>query len=317
VKAAVIRKYGTANDLKIEEVAKPFAKNKEVLIEIYASSVNPIDWKLRSGMLRYIYPLSFPEILGFDVCGQIVEIGEGVTRYKKGDWVYARSDKKAGNAYAQYIALNEEVIALKPAQISPNEAAAMPLAALTAFQGMRDHGRLQSGQTVLINGASGGVGTYAVQIAKAMGATVVAVCGAKNSDLIKSLGADKIIDYKKSDPLGSDQKYPVIFDAVGNLGYLRAKRHLERGGRYVTTLPGVSVMVSTLAAKLGLPGRHGIFFSMKPDSAGLKQLSQWVQEGKLHTIIDSAFSLDDIKKAHERSESSRARGKIVIQVRST
>lgn len=317
MKAVVIRKYGSASDLKIEEVEKPSAKNKEVLIEIYASSVNPIDWKLRSGMLRFIYPLSFPAILGFDVCGQIVELGEGVTRYKKGDWVYARSDRKAGNAYTQYIALNEEVIAPKPVHMSANEAAATPLAALTAFQGLRDHGRLQAGQTVLINGASGGVGIYAVQIAKAMSATVVAVCSAKNSDLVKSLGADKIIDYRKSDPLGGDQKYPVIFDAVGNLGYVRAKAHLERGGRYVTTLPGMSVMASMLAAKLGLPGRHGIFFSMKPDSAGLKQINQWVEEGKLRTIIDSTFSLDDIKKAHERSQSNRARGKIVIQVRST
>ena len=316
MKAAVIRKYGTAEVFRIEEVEKPFPKSKEVLIEINATSINPVDWKLRSGMLKYIYPLSLPAILGFDVCGQIVEIGEGVTQYKKDDWVYARSDKRAGNAYAQYIALNENIIAPKPVNITAHETAAIPLAALTALQGLRDHGHLRAGQMVLVNGASGGVGTYAVQIAKALGANVVAVCSGKNIDLVKSLGADKIIDYKTSDPLKSDQKYSVIFDAVCNLDYGQVQKYLEKGGRYITLLPNFRVLASTLMAKLGLPGRHGIVFTMKSDSAGLKQINQWINEGKLHSIIDSTFTLDDIKKAHERSESKRARGKIIIQIRS-
>lgn len=194
MKAATINRYGPPEVLQVTEVEKPQIKPNQLLIKVHASSVNPIDWKIRTGMLKLLTGGKFPIILGFDVSGEVVAAGEQITRFRIGDLVFARLEQLPGNAYAEYAACSEMAAALKPSNLTHEQAAAVPLAALTALQALRDHGQIQPGQKVLINGASGGVGTFAVQIARAMETEVTAVCSTKNIELIKSLGADRVVD---------------------------------------------------------------------------------------------------------------------------
>ncbi|MBI3288562.1 MAG: NAD(P)-dependent alcohol dehydrogenase, partial [Elusimicrobia bacterium] len=223
MKAAVIDEYGPADVLRVREVPRPAPRPDQILIEVHASSVNPIDWKIRGGALSLLTGRSFPMILGYDVSGRVVEAGAAVARFRVGDLVYARSDSKTGRAYAQYVAVGEGAAALKPKNASHEEAAAVPLAALTSFQALRDLGRIEKGGRVLVIGASGGVGVYAVQIAKALGAHVTAVCGTDNVALVRDLGADVVIDYRKESGLGASDSYDIIFDAVASQGFFAVR----------------------------------------------------------------------------------------------
>jgi NADPH:quinone reductase-like Zn-dependent oxidoreductase len=210
MKAAVINGYGAPEVLQYTEVEKPQIKPNQMLVRVYASSVNPIDWKIRKGMLKVLTGNKFPMILGFDVSGEVVEVGTQVTQFKPGDSIYAHLNQLPGGAYAEYAAVAEKSAAAKPTNMSHEEAAAVPLAAMTALQAWRDEGNLKLGQKVLINGASGGVGTFAVQIAKVLGAEVTAVCGTRNLEMVKSLGADRLIDYKQQDFTKDTTKYENI-----------------------------------------------------------------------------------------------------------
>lgn len=214
MKAVIIRRYGAAEVLQYEDVEQPKIEPTQLLVKVRASSVNPIDWKIRQGMLSLITGSKFPKILGFDVAGEVVAIGSGVTRFKPGDAVYG-STSFPGGGYAEFAAVPENLVVLKPTNLSYEEAAAVPLAALTALQALRDQGNIQTGQTVLINGAAGGVGSFAVQIAKALGTVVTGVSSTKNLDLVKSLLADRVIDYTQQDFTQDTAQYDIIFDAVG------------------------------------------------------------------------------------------------------
>ena len=230
MRAVVINQFGSADVLQVAEVARPAVAADQVLIEVHASSVNPIDSKIRDGSMSFRFGKDFPKVMGFDAAGVVVEMGAEVKKFKVGDEVFVRSNLLTGCACAEYLAVEESIVALKPEQLSFQQAAAMPLAGLTALQGLRDDCRLQAGQRILIIAASGGVGTYAVQMAKAMGAEVTAVCSGPNVDMVKALGADHVIDYTCEDVFSTDRPYDAIYDLMGVQRFKVGRKALTRGG---------------------------------------------------------------------------------------
>ena len=237
MQGVVIHEYGTPDVLQIEEIPDPVPGPKEVLVRVHASSINPIDWKIRNGSFRFLIGGGFPKVLGFDLCGQVERTGAGADKFQQGDWIYARSDRKTGQAYAELVITSEDTLAIKSETLSAGEAAAIPLAGLTALQALHDHGRFQSGHNVLVLGASGGVGSFAVQIARALGGAVTGVCSGANRGLVMSLGARRVIDYLKESVLEAGEKYNVIFDAVARYGFLKTRPLLTEEGSYVTNSP--------------------------------------------------------------------------------
>lgn len=314
MKAAVIDAYGPPGVLTVREVPRPVPAADQVLVEVRAASVNPIDWKIRRGDLRLLLPLRFPAVLGYDASGRVVETGASVRRFQIGDEVYARVDSKTGGAYAEFVAVGEDAAALKPKDISHEEAAAIPLAALTALQALRDQGKIRAGSRVLVNGASGGVGVYAVQIAKALGARVTAVCGSANVEWVKGLGAETVIDYKKEAVLAPGETYDIVFDAVASLSYLDVRKALTENGVYTSTLPSLSLAFAAAWTRW-LPGRKAHFILMKASGDDLRFLTGLVEAGKMRSVIDSTFPLEETAAAQARGEDGHARGKIVIRVR--
>lgn len=313
MKAAVIDRYGPAYSFKLREMPEPAIKDKEILVKVRASSVNPVDWKIRQGKLKIVTGTDFPKILGADFCGEVVESGSEVKDYKKGDLVYGMVSAARGGAYAEYLRVKRKHLALKPGKISAEEAAGIPMAGLTALQGLRDHCRLSPEQKVLINGASGGVGTYAVQIAKAMGARVTGVCSSDNIQLVKDLGAERVIDYTQEDPLRSGAMYHVIFDTHGNLSFRKARKCLYDDGTIVTTLPSPESLFQIFLNKF--KNRYSMkTFSVAPSHQDLEELKRLVEEGRLRTVLDSTFALEDLMEAHERSQTGHARGKVVVTI---
>ncbi len=322
MRAVQIQKYGASDALDQVELPRPEAGENQVLIRILSAAVNPIDWKLRSGAMKLIYPLSLPAILGFDLSGVVEAVGPGSRKFKVGDEVFSRSNKKSGESYAEWIALDEDVVAAKPAALSHDEAAGVPLAALTALQALRDLGKLQAGQRVLINGGSGGVGSFAVQLAKAMGAHITATCSTANVDFVRSLGAHEVIDYKTSDPLDAalsdhsaeqSQKFDVIFDAVMSFDFKRARRALKPRGHLIATSLNNDLIFSLLVRN-HFSSRKTHLILVKSSGADLEYLTELAQKGELVSTIDSVYSLEEIRTAHERSESGRTRGKLVIRI---
>ncbi|MEP0910388.1 NAD(P)-dependent alcohol dehydrogenase [Leptolyngbya sp. GB1-A1] len=314
MKAAVIDRYGSPDVLRYADVDKPVIKADQMLVRVYASSVNPIDWKIRKGLLQFLTGYQFPLILGFDVAGEVVEVGSQVTRFRVGDRIYARLDQLAGGAYAEYAAVAERVAAHKPANMSDEEAAAVPLAGLTALQALRDEGHFAAGQRVLINGASGGVGTYAVQIAKVLGASsIVGVCSARNADLVKSLGCDRVINYQQQDFTQDATKYDVVFDAVGNRSFDDCKRVLQPNGYYVTTQPYPANYVQSFFTAF-LPGPKYKVILLKSNAVDLEFLKQQIEAGHIRSVIDRTYPLAETVAAHQQGETERTVGKVVITI---
>lgn len=314
MKAVVFDRFGPSSVLEVRDIAVPAISAEQILVEVYATSVNPIDWKIRDGLMSARYGSEFPQVLGFDVSGVVVETGARVTAFRKGDEIFARSDNGAGKCYAEYVALNPGTVAPKPANLSHEEAAAMPLAALTPLIGLRDCGRVQANDRVLIIGASGGVGTYAVQVAKLFGARVTGVCSTRNLELARDLGADRVIDYTRADPLKADEPYDVIYDTIGSLNLDAARRSLTDNGVYMTLVPVAGIEFFVPGKSERVP-RGGYFVPWIPTSADLRILGGWAEQGKLRSIIDRVFPLEQMRQAHEYSQTLRARGKIVIRVR--
>ena len=312
MKAIVIRRYGSAEVLQYEEVAQPQIKPNQLLVKVHASSVNPIDWKTRQGMLSLLTVNQFPLILGFDVAGEVVAVGSQVTGFQIGDAVYG-STSFPGGAYAEFAPVPENLIAYKPKNLSFEEAATVPLAALTALQALRDQGNIKSSQTVLINGASGGVGMFAVQIAKALGTEVTGVCSSKNLEFVKSLGADRVIDYTKEDFTDNSGQYDIILDAVGKRSLSNCKRVLTPNGIYISTLPTPEVFIQSLLTAF-FPGQKAKFVIERPNTEDLVYLKELIETGKMRTVIDRSFPLAELAAAHSYSESERTVGKIAIVV---
>lgn len=313
MKAAVIDQFGPSSALQVRDIPTPEITVDQILVEVHAASVNPIDWKIRDGMMGDRYGKEFPMVLGLDASGVVVKVGDSVTEFKEGDEIYARSDNGAGKCYAEYVALNPGTVALKPESLSHVEAAAIPLAALTPLIGMRDCAGLKAGDRILIIGASGGVGIFAVQIAKLMGADVTAVCSTRNIDLARELGADRVIDYTKGEVLQAGDDYDVIYDTVGAQTYVSAKPALKEEGIYLTLVPvpGIDFFIPGQTERM--TGK-GYFVAWTPHASDLRILSDWVASGQLRPVIDSEYPLEEIQQAHERSRTLRAQGKIIIRM---
>ncbi|MGV0025336.1 NAD(P)-dependent alcohol dehydrogenase [Phormidesmis priestleyi] len=314
MKAAVIDRYGAPEVLRYADVDKPVITPDRLLVKVYASSINPIDWKIRQGLLKFLTGSKFPLILGFDVAGEVVEVSSQSSRFKVGDAIYARLDQLAGGAYAEYALVSEKVAAAKPSNMTYAEAAAVPLAAMTALQAFRDEGHLEVGQRVLINGASGGVGTYAVQIAKVLGAAeVVGVCSARNADLVKRLGGDSVIDYTQRDFTQDPTKYDIVFDVVGNRSFEECKRVLHPNGYYITTQPYPANYFQSFLTWF-LPGQKYKVILLKSSADDLTFLKEQIEAGRVCSIVDRTYPLSEAAAAHRYAETDRTVGKVVITV---
>jgi 2-desacetyl-2-hydroxyethyl bacteriochlorophyllide A dehydrogenase len=316
MKAFIWEKYGPPETLRMGEVEKPAPDADEVLVKVLATSVNAADWHSMRGkplFSRATLGLLRPKhrILGVDIAGQVEAVGSGVTRFKPGDEVYANLLYRGYGGFAEYVSVPVDVMSLKPANLSFEEAAAVPMAALTALQGLRHHGEIQADQKVLINGASGGVGTFAVQIAKSYGAEVTAVTSTQNLDLVRSLGADYVVDYTTTDFVRSGRRYDLIYDTVGNRSVSDLRRALaERGKASVTGY-------TNLAQAMGVPllgGKDIARVSADVAAKDLEQLSELIEAGKLRPVIDRRYPFAEIPAAIAYLEQGHARGKVVAGV---
>ncbi|MDQ0660991.1 NADP-dependent oxidoreductase [Paenibacillus sp. W2I17] len=307
MKAIVIEEFGGAEQLKEQEVAKPACGVNQVLIQTYATSVNPVDFKIRQGDMKEAAE-NFPLILGGDVAGIVAEAGSNVTRFREGDRVFARP--RQFGTYAEYVAVDADIIARIPELLSFEEAAAIPLAAMTAWQALVDHGRLGKGQKVLIHAGAGGVGTYAIQIAKSLGAEVASTASESNEALLRSLGVDHFINYKKEDFSENLSGYDVVLDTMGGDIQRDSFKVLKSGGHLVSL---VEQPDEKLAKEAGVTAN---VFMMEPKGDQLDQLAELAAEGKLKSIIDGTYPLTQqgVREAHEKSETHHTRGKLVIQV---
>jgi NADPH:quinone reductase-like Zn-dependent oxidoreductase len=318
MRAVVINEYGPSEKLTLVDLKEPSPRPDEVLIRVRAAGVNPVDWKIRGGMLKIVLWLKFPFVPGFDISGDVAAVGSRVTRFKPGDPVYAMLGPPRGGGYAELAVAPESAVARKAHSQRYIEAASMPIAALTALQGLRDLGRLKPGQSVLINGASGGVGTFAVQIARALGARVTGVCGPKNVGLVRSLGAEMVLDYTKEDFTAPGKTYDVILDAVAKSSFANCRKVLAPAGTYVTTLPSVDVLIQgmVLLPLLSLVGQcqRALTLFAKARREDLEYLARLADEGKLKPVIDRVYPLDQARAAHDQSESERTRGKLVLEI---
>ncbi|MBV8630486.1 MAG: NAD(P)-dependent alcohol dehydrogenase [Silvibacterium sp.] len=301
MKAAIYTKRSSGKVLEVVDMAAPTPKPGEVLIKVRAASVNPLDWRLKSHRP------------GVDVAGEVTSVGSRVTRFKPGDAVFGLGK----GAFAEYAAARESRLAKKPESISFEDAASLPIAGLTALQGLRDRGKLEPGQKVLINGAAGGVGTFAVQIAKALGAEVTGVCSTRNVEMVRSLGADFVVDYTQQDFAQGRQLYDLILDNAASRSLSDFRRVLVPGGRCVLAGapkqwgPIFSRTFETLARSLILRQKF-VFFIALPRSKDLEELATLVQTGKMHPVIDRQYPLNEAATAIAYVEEGHARGKVVI-----
>ena len=323
MKAIVLHKYGSPDVLNLEEVQKPIPKDNEVLVKVHAASVNAGDWHLMRAdpfLIRLMFGLLKPKhsILGSDVAGRVEAVGRNVTHFQPGDEVFGDVAGNGFGAFAEYVSAPEDTFVSKPSSLTFEEAAAVPLAAVTALQGLRDHGQIQAGQKVLINGASGGVGTYAVQIAKSYGAEVTGVCSTSKVEMVRSIGADHVIDYTQEDFTQNGQQYDLILAVGGNRGLAEYKRALAPKGIYVM-VGGSSAAQMFQAMLLGpLHSRNGgkQMGSMmaQPNQKDLATVKELVDAGKVVPVVDKQYPLSEVPDAIRYLEAGRAQGKIVINL---
>ncbi len=320
MKAIVNTQYGSPDVLRMLEVAKPTPKENEVLIKIHAVAVNAADWHLLKAdpfLVRLQFGLFKPKhtILGADIAGRVEAVGQNVKNFKVGDEVFGDISSSGWGGYAEYAAVREDVLVLKPANISFEEAAAVPMASVTALLGLKE-GKIQQGQTVLINGASGGVGTFAIQIAKAFGAEVTAVCSTRNVELARSLGADYVIDYTKEDFTKSDKQYDLILAANGYHSLADYQRALRPNGKYVVTGGTNAQMFEVLLfgrAKSKGNQKMGNILS-KPSQKELEFIAGLLADGKVKPVIAKRYTLAQTADAIRCVEEGHAQGKVVITV---
>jgi NADPH:quinone reductase-like Zn-dependent oxidoreductase len=319
MKAMIIDAYGGSHRLRLSDQPDPTPAAGEVLVRVRAAGVNPVDWKICHGELRLFLHIRFPYIPGGDVAGEVTATGPGVTRFKPGDEVVAFVDMVRGGAYAELAVVKESATALKSTAQSFVEAASLPIAAVTALQSLRDLGGLRSGGSALINGGAGGVGHFAVQIAKALGAApTAATCGPANVDFVRSLGSDLVIDYSREDFTRRPEQYDVVCDAVATSSFGACRHLLNPAGAYVTTLPSVSAMfwgAAQSAAGLFARAKRAKMVMCRPEGADLAFLGQLADQGRLRATISQTFPLDNARAAHDLSQHGHTRGKIVLEVR--
>jgi NADPH:quinone reductase-like Zn-dependent oxidoreductase len=316
MKAIVQNAYGSPDVLKLKEVDKPIITENEVLVRVHATGLNAGDvFTLKGSPWLVKTSVGFPNpkdyILGWDMAGIVEMAGENVTRFKPGDEVYAA----CSHTLAEFVCVAEEHLAHKPANFTFEQAASVPTAALTALQGLRDAGKLQAGQKVLINGASGGVGTFAVQIAKALGAEVTGVCSTRNLELVKSLGADHVVDYTKEDFTKNRRKYDLILDNVASRSLADLRRALAPGGIIVPNSGhgGMSYVIKSAIMAMFM-SQHGSMFIAKIGHKDLDYLRGLIEAEKIKTIIDRSYPLNEAVEAFRYLENEHAQGKVVITI---
>ncbi len=321
MKAIVRTKYGSPDILELKDIVKPVPMDNQVLVKVYAASVNPLDWHILRGIPFLVRLMGFGllrpkhQILGADISGLVEAVGANVTQFKVGDEVYG----SGMGGFAEYTCVREDKLVLKPAAMTFEQAAAVPVAGLTALQGLRDHGQIQPGQKVLINGASGGVGTFAVQIAKALGAHVTGVCSGPNLEMVRSLGADNVIDYTKEEFWRSENEYDLIIDNAAFYSIRKTLRALKPTGIYVL-IGGSSSTMSLLKSLIFNPlisrimGRKLVSFIASMNQPDLVVLKELLEAGKVVPVIDKKYSLSEVPQAIRYVEEGHTRGKVVITV---
>ena len=323
MKAVVYRCYGSPEVVKLEDIAKPAPADDRVIVRVHAASLNPLDWHYMRGkpyIMRADAGIGAPEDIqmGVDFAGVVESVGKNVTRFKVGDAVFGAR----GGAFAEYLSVGEsKSLALKPDNVTFEQAAAVPIAGLTALQALRDKGNLQRGQKVLINGASGGVGTFAVQIAKAMGAEVTGVCSARNTAMVQAIGADHVIDYTQEDFTKGSQRYDLIIDNVGSHTIAEYRRVLTPKGALVmvggpSDGPWIGPLSASIKALFVSPfvSQRLMFILAQSNQADLGTLRDLMQSGKVTPVIDRRYKLNETADAIRYLELGRARGKVVIAV---
>lgn len=332
MKAFLIDRYGKPESGRIGNMPEPDLRDDDVLIQVRAASINPLDSKIKSGEFKLILPYRFPLILGNDVSGTVVRVGARVSQFKPGDEVYARPDDDRIGTFAEFIAIKASSVALKPTNISMVEAASLPLVALTAWQVLVETAKLKKGQKVLIHAGSGGVGTIAIQLAKHLGAFVATTTSTSNISLVKALGADVVIDYKQQDFAAVLRDYDVVLSSLGSDVLHKSLQVLKPGGHLIS-VSGPPTPAFAAARGLAWPLRqvlrllsYGIrrkakrknieysFVYMRADGAQLQAITALVEAGAIRPVVDQVFAFEDILQALAYSDSGRAKGKIVVQM---
>ncbi|NTG05847.1 NADP-dependent oxidoreductase [Rhizobium rhizogenes] len=333
MKAFLIDRYAKGAALLFGEAPEPELLDNDVLIQIHATSVNPLDGKIRDGEFKLILPYRLPLILGNDAAGVVVRVGSRVRRFKPGDEVYARPAKDRIGTFAEFIAMNEADVAAKPKSLTMEEAASMPLVALTAWQALVERAKLKKGQKVLIHAGSGGVGAIAIQLAKHIGATVATTTSTANVDLVRSLGADVVVDYKKDDFENVLQGYDVVLNSLGKDTLEKSLRVLKPGGKLISISGppdpefarenGSGWLLRQVMGALSFgirrkSKRHGVSYSflfMKPSGEQLGQIAALIETGAIRPVIDRVFPFEKTNEALAYVETGRAKGKVVIAVK--
>jgi NADPH:quinone reductase-like Zn-dependent oxidoreductase len=308
MQAIRIHNYGGPEVLLYEEAPRPRVREGEVLIRVHAAGVNPLDCKVRAGEVKEIIQHKLPLIPGWDVSGVVEEVGAGVSQFKRGDEVFAMADPTRGGAYADYIAVREATVAMKPQSLHHVRAAAVPVSALTAWRSLFDLEQVQAGQRILIHG-SGGVAHFAVQLAKWKGAYVIATVSTKNHELLRKLGADETIDYTTQEFEKVAEKVDLVLDTIGGETQERSWRVLKKGGALISLVQPPS---EQKARRFGV---RGIMCSAQPDGAQLGEIAKLIDSAKLKPVIDRILPLREARRAHELTQNGHIRGKIVLRVK--
>jgi NADPH:quinone reductase-like Zn-dependent oxidoreductase len=322
MKAIVYSRYGPPNVLTCEEVEKPTAGDDEVLIKVCAASVNPLDWHFMRGtpyLVRMMTGLRRPKIrLGADVAGQVEAVGKNVTRLKPGDEVFGT----CRGAFAEYACTAESALVKKPDKVTYEHAASAPIAALSALQALRDKGQIQAGQQVLINGAAGGVGTFAVQIGKSFGAQVTGVCSTRNVAMVRSIGADQVIDYSQEDFTQSGRRYDLFLDCIGNHSLVACRRVLNAKGVYIPVggstdrwmIGPLASWITSLGLSVFVRQKLVTMFLARMNQGDLKVMGELMETAKVTPVIDRRYSLSEVPEAIRYVEEGHARGKVIVNL---
>ena len=333
MKAFIIERYGPNNRLRVGEIPDPQPGDDDVLVEIHAASVNPLDFKIRDGKLKPVLHYRLPLILGNDLAGVVVRAGSRVRRFKTGDEVYSRPDDDRIGAFAEFISIKEDSLANKPAKLTMEEAASIPLVGLTAWQALVEQANLKKGQKILIHAGSGGVGTFAIQLAKHLGATVATTTGTANVEWVKALGADIVIDYRKDDFAKTLRNYDVVLDTLGGDALAQSPQVLKPGGKIISIagppdhhfakdrkMPWFMRQVLRLMSYRirHKARRHGASYSflfMRANGAQLREIAALIDSGTIRPVVDRVFPFESTDEALAYVEKGRAKGKVIVKVK--
>jgi 2-desacetyl-2-hydroxyethyl bacteriochlorophyllide A dehydrogenase len=310
--AAIINSFGNHKVFELADIPIPKVEENQVLVRICAASINPVDFKSRRGFHKYILGYKFPIVLGYDMAGEVVETGSMVTQFKPGDRVHGRSNKKYGGTYAQFCTTGQATLCHIPPGIGFNEAAAVPLAAQTALQALRNLGKIKMGDKILITGATGGVGHFAVQLAKHFGAKVYAVSSPRHKEYIQQIDPYRVIDYTRDDYRKIKEKFDIVLDAAGKESFMTCGHLIKRGGVFISLLPRPKILLHKLVSFF--VQKKVKTFLMKSNHYDLDFVNTLIGQGAVKVKIDRTFKLQDIANAHEYAEKGHTEGKIVIEV---